>query len=732
MSLLKEALEYAGRGWPVLLCYGVKNGVCTCKKGATCESPGKHPIEGFSQKSATTDGDLLDKWFSLIDAKAGASGSTQGGSTNLAILTGATSGIFVLDIDPRNGGDVRLTELEEENEKLPFTLTADTGGGGCHLYFRYPDSQLITTSSRILGNGIDVKATSKSDKLAGYVLVPPSVTRGPYAWRNKSIPIAVPPSWLTDLLILNEETEGTRFEGLVEIAEGQRHDYLLSKAGKLHHDGFSAETVLQALRTENAAKCKPPLSEEEVKTIASGVVRYASPTFYLNDVGNAKRLVFKYGKDLKHCWQKKTWYVWEGRYWAPDDRGTVVRMAKSTVDWMHEDALLKGGDLGTALRKHASQSGRADRIGAMVEMARSEEAVAVRADQLDNHPMLLNCPNGLLDLSDATLRRHDQGLLITKISPTNYDPAAKSELWEKFLKETTNEDEELQTFLQRISGYALSGLTTEEAIFFVYGPGGTGKSTYFETFKAVLGDNYCKTASFSTFLKNKNAGGGGGARSDIARLPGARLVTAVETEEGKAFAADLLKVSTGGDKITTRDLYQSEFEFLPQYKIWLAANSKPRVRDDDSGIWRRLLLIPFYHIVHNPNKKLKDILRTSQRDREGILAWAVRGFLDWQRYGWTVPTTVLKETKAYKDEMDTLNAWLDDCCSRLDNGQATAKSLWDSYEDWMRKQPSTVRDGKIDTLKTFSAEMQKKGFPTAVIDQGGKPTKIFKGIALSY
>ncbi len=721
MSLLKEALDYAKRGWPVILTYGLKNGVCTCSDGSKCQHPGKHAIPGCSQKDATTDPDIIDKWII----------KTEKLCPNIGILTGTASGLIVLDIDVRHDGDESLRLIQESKGALPITLVAKTGGGGEHYYFKHPGNLFIRTSIGSIGPGIDVKADSGDGKLSGYVLAPPSVTSDVYEWRNKNLPIASPPDWLLNLIVFEEEERSARFEAAQEIVEGHRHDFLLSRAGKLRHDNWSYESILQALVSENKAKCRPPLDESEVERIAKDIIGYDSPLFRLDDIGNAKRLVYRFGAQLRHCWQQNTWYIWEGRYWSRDTIGQLQQFAKSTVEWMHEDASLKGGDVGPKLRKHAATSGRIDRIKAMIEVARSEQEICVNADDLDHYPLLLNCPNGTLDLETQKLRSHDPKSLITKITTTDYNENARSSLWETFLKETTNDDEELQLFLQRISGYALSGLTIEENIFFVHGPGGTGKSTYFETIKAVMGDAYCKTASFSTFLKSKNPGGNA-ARSDIARLAGARLVTAVETEEGKQFAADLLKISTGGDKIVTRNLYQSEFEFTPQYKIWLAANAKPRVRDDDSGIWRRLLLIPFYHVVQNQNKKLKETLKHSKKDREGVLAWAVKGFTDWQKFGWTVPSVVLKETKNYKSEMDSVNAWMEDCCQTAPGQYVILKALWESYDEWMQKQSHGIKESRIETTKAFAVELQKRGLIVEVKNINGRATKVFNGLAMIY
>ncbi len=191
------------------------------------------------------------------------------------------------------------------------------------------------------------------------------------------------------------------------------------------------------------------------------------------------------------------------------------------------------------------------------------------------------------------MRPHRREDLITKVCPTRYEPGARSDLLDRFLDEATGGNRELRDFLQRAVGYSLTGDVSEEVLFFVHGPGRSGKSTFMEALKATLGD-YAKSADFESFVQRRDAGA---VRNDIAELAGRRFVVSIEVDEGKKLAEGLVKLITGGDTVRARFLYQEAFDFVPQFKLWLAANHAPKVKHDDSAMWRRILRIPFENIV---------------------------------------------------------------------------------------------------------------------------------------
>ena len=727
MSLSQSlALEYVKKGWAVVLLHGITTeGYCTCSRGKNCDKnmQGKHPLVGI--KGATIDPGTVVAWFEKHP------------DSNIGITTGKPNKFIVLDVDPRNGGEESLQKMQQEFGELPVTLSVRTGGGGRHFYFRHPgEGNLVRTGNAFLGAGLDIKGDSKEGGAGGYVVAPPSkhASGNSYEWFDKDTPLADIPAWLLDLISckgIAAVVEELISEKAEIVPEGHRHDYIASRAGKLHQANFSPEAILSAVSAENENKCKPPLAAEEVQNIVVDISKYEYKRFRLDDVGNGKRFVSQFGNRVIHCFTTETWYLWDGRYWAKDSCGQIYQYAKQVVETIHSEAATKSGDLASALASHARRSGGALRIKNMIEMSRTESRVAVRVGQLDSNRILLNCGNGTLNLESGVLKNHSPRDLITKITEVAYVPEAKSELWESFLNDTTESDAELLDFIQKVAGYSFSGLTEEENIFFIYGPGGTGKTTYIEAVKGVLGDAYCRTAAFSTFLKAGNIAPNA-PRSDIARLAGARLVTAIEMAKGRQLAEDLLKAATGGDKLVTRGLYQSEFEFIPQYKLWLASNDKPRIREDDSGLWRRLLLVPFYHIVppEKIDKKLKDKFRYDKHQKEAILAWAVEGFKKWRRDGLGYPKRVLEETKVYKSEMEPLTIWLEDCCVISDKQieYTSFKSLWNSYEEWLQKQRAEVKATRIETTKAFALSLKARGLESGMKFISGRQMKVYFGI----
>jgi P4 family phage/plasmid primase-like protien len=246
-------------------------------------------------------------------------------------------------------------------------------------------------------------------------------------------------------------------------------------------------------------------------------------------------------------------------------------------------------------------------------------------------------------------------------------------------------DVELRDWMQRAIGYTLTGSTIEEILLFVHGPTRSGKSTFLEAIKAMFGD-YARNADFETFL---DRGKDGTARSDIARLAGARLVTSNEIDEGRKLAEGLVKTLTGGDTITARFLYRDEFEYAPQFKLLLAANHKPRAKGNDDALWRRIRLLPFVHPPSKVDSGLKTYLSTDPNARSAILAWAVVGCQQWRDRGLRTVAAVREATQAYRAEQDPLSEFFADHCV-FDNTDANcwvlASDLRSAYEEWAKEQ----------------------------------------------
>ncbi len=307
----------------------------------------------------------------------------------------------------------------------------------------------------------------------------------------------------------------------------------------------------------------------------------------LSDVGNARRMVREHGRDLRYVgpWG---WLVWDGGRWARDETGEVVRRAKGTVGAIYAQASLVHAERHEKAARHALNSEAAGRIRAMIEMAQSEASVVASPVDFDSEPWLLNVANGTLDLRTGKLQEHRRQDLITKRSPVEYDAHSAAPVFLQFLDRIMEGNERVLGFLRRLIGYSMVGTTREQVLAVLWGNGSNGKTTFLEAVKKVFGD-YAQHTPASTFMVQR----GDRIPNDVARLQGARLVVASESEEQRQLSESLLKNLTGGDSVSARFLHREYFEFRPEFTPFLATNHRPIIQGVDHAIWRRLKLVPF-------------------------------------------------------------------------------------------------------------------------------------------
>lgn len=397
--------------------------------------------------------------------------------------------------------------------------------------------------------------------------------------------------------------------------------------------------------------------------------------YNLTDLGNAERLLAAHGTDLRYAYAINAWHVWDGRRWKRDDGAAIGKLAAGVARQIYAaGAACTDPDKRKELVKWGVQSESARKIGALVELARPHAAVDVA--EFDRSPWILNVENGTMDLRTGELRPHRREDVLTKLAPVRYDPKATCQTWLAFLERIMDGNAGLIQFLRRAVGYSLTGDTSEQCLFLLYGTGKNGKSTFLETLKAILGE-YARQADPASFMAGR-AGESGGARPDLVALRGARFVPAIETESTHRLAESVLKSLTGGDTISVRGLYEAQQEFTPQFKLWLAANYKPDVRGRDQGIWRRIKLVPFTVQIpeEERDKGLKDKLLA---EASGILNWALEGCQDWLERGLRVPPEVDAATAEYQEDTDVLAAWIREKCVQAGYAVARLSDLFSSY-----------------------------------------------------
>jgi putative DNA primase/helicase len=416
-----------------------------------------------------------------------------------------------------------------------------------------------------------------------------------------------------------------------------------------------------------------------------------------NDLGNARRLIARYGGDLLFA-DGVGWLVWTGTHWSAESGTTEARLrAHRTGEAIRREAeiLQQEGprdgeaakDFADRIRKRrdwAVTSGNSRRVSAMIE-----EAVPYLSRQiaeLDPDAFAFNVQNGTLELrhhdaGGVRLRKHRRGDMISKLSPVRFDRKADAPLFHAFLARVLP-DPAVRAFLQRYLGYAMTGDTSEQCLVLLHGRGANGKSTLVELVSWLLGD-YATALPFASLLHDDRRRGSE-PTPDIARLPGARLVSASEPEIGQRFSESFVKQLTGGETITARNLNQPFFEFRPAFKLLLSFNHKPNVRGQDEGIWRRLHLVPFDVEIPPPERDL-ELLAKLKTEGPGVLNWLLDGLRLWLEDGLAVPEVVRAATDGYRVDSDPVGQFLAAATSPMPGARVQASLLYGAYAAWCRQ-----------------------------------------------
>ncbi|WP_081025868.1 phage/plasmid primase, P4 family, partial [Ralstonia solanacearum] len=374
----------------------------------------------------------------------------------------------------------------------------------------------------------------------------------------------------------------------------------------------------------------------------------------------------RYHRDWRYVAAWGRWLVWDGHRWRTEDTLAATDLIRNVC---------RNAAVNADNPKLAAKLATSGTVGGVERLARADRRHAATTGEWDADPWLLNTPGGVVDLRTGRQRAHDRADRMTKI--TTATPGGDCPTWRQFLAEVTGGDAELQAYLQRMAGYALTGSTQEHALFFLYGTGANGKSVFVNTLATILGD-YAVNAAMDTFMETR----ADRHPTDMAGLRGARFVAAIETEQGRRWAESKVKNLTGGDKISARFMRQDFFEFFPQFKLFVAGNHKPAIRNIDEAMKRRLHLIPFT-ITVPPERRDKHLQQKLLAERDGILAWAIQGCLDWQRLGrLQPPQQVLDATEEYFEAEDALGRWLDERCVREANAKTLTAELFNDWKQW--------------------------------------------------
>jgi len=521
------------------------------------------------------------------------------------------------------------------------------------------------------------------------------------------------------------------------VLDGHRHDSLKSLVGRYLSKGLEDSEIWDLIRSWNN-KNYPPIPDRELEyQIKDLLSRYRNEDDLLlnldsyTDTRMAERMKRFYGEDIVFCKERRRWFIWNDKWWEQDSRDIIIVQdyikdlslyCSERVKNLFSQRRLK--DKNNLVNKALATQSQ-NRRKCIQEAARSEMPVSMEI--FDQNPWLLNCRNGTLNLQEVdgkiTFRGHRREDLMSKHSKIIYEPDALCPEWLKFLNLIAKGNEELIDYLQKIAGCCLTGIAGLRRFFFLYGPKASGKTTFIQTIREILGPDYARGASFKSFIaRNEDR-----IRNDIASWKGYRIVSAPETEEGQKLAAVMIKSLTGGDTITERLLYHEAEEQTVTYKIILYGNEPPRVSGSDTAFHDRTCVIPFSYTI--PETERIDNYRETYLYPElpGILNWCIEGCLKWQEQGLEKPRIIEEATEEYIREVNTIQNFIGRCCelNPEDWGLKIGGSiLYGYYRKYCVKELG-LSDSRIETQTAFGRYIKD-----LKVKRFHKPHVVYKGITI--
>jgi len=406
------------------------------------------------------------------------------------------------------------------------------------------------------------------------------------------------------------------------------------------------------------------------------------------------------------------WYHWNGLVWSEEKTLKAIDLSRKLCREFARKLRQQDEKKARAAAAIASKS----TVMAVESLARADRRSAATIEEWDRDLWILNTPGGVVNLRTGNLRKCDPDDRCTKI--TAVAPGGKCDLWLRFLDQVTDRNDELIAYLQRAFGYALTGSTREHALLFFYGTGANGKSTLLNAITGIL-NTYATVAPPETFAETQ----GERHPADLAMLRGARLVTSIETEDGRRWASARIKSMTGGDPIAARFMRQDFFFFTPQFQLIIAGNHKPGLKNVDEAIRRRMHLVPF--VLTIPAADRDNNLSLKLREEwGGILEWMVQGCLAWQREGLAPPSVVREATEAYLIDEDVLGLWLSECTQKEPNAFAATSELHDSYQKWAERAGE-----RFLGTKRFTQALEERGLHRGRV-RGEKDVRGFNGLKI--
>lgn len=447
----------------------------------------------------------------------------------------------------------------------------------------------------------------------------------------------------------------------------------------------------------------------EVRRASSVIGRYSG-----GDSINGAEFARAHAGKLIYVPERKQWMEFDGFRWVPTNglKHMQAWAARRVVDHPEREKLLKL----ELKERRAAMKAAVELLSKVYLQKNALECAAVHptickhAWELDTDPWRLACKNGVINLQGGFVLNAHAPDYITKIAGTYFDESAKSALWDNFL-ETAIPDQEMREFVQRLVGYSLTGIVSEEIFVFIYGRGATGKSTFANVLEAMMGQ-HAVTVSKDLVIKSKHSTE---SRHQINRLCGARMASLNETASGDVFDDQLVKMITSREAIPAREHHKAAFDFSPSHKLWMRGNHLPGSHDAGTGFWRRIIPIAFDNVIP-PDRRVADLdRRLIDEALPAVLAWAVEGCLEWQDGGLRIPGSIVKAREQYRYSTDLFSQWLDECTKRDPSGKVKTADLFDSYSTY-----ANASGASAGYIRTFSEELARRGFARDASTKNGR------------
>lgn len=669
----------------------------------------KIPLLGSWQKRATTDEKTLRLWHG------------QYPDANYGIATGPESGILVVDIDPKNGGDQSWLMLMDENSVAP-TWTVETGSGGIHYYFEYPRGKEIRNSSNKVGHGIDIRGMNGQVVSAGSIH-PNGV---PYKWLvfPEEVRLAKFPKWLLDIVANESIEEFTPLGGHLE--KGTRNNSIYHASLALARQKAPRDFTMASVKSWLKDQKQDIDDAEVIKTVDSAYVAAEAKPIEVSDRSdtmNAELLINTYGDSLMFI-PGMGWYHWNSKCWEPDfDDAIVSQLFISCMKLLQEESAQKIATAGSkqamkdaaALAQWAVRSLSSSAIKAAIEIACTFSQVRFLPEDIDpiSTQWMLNCNNGTVNVLTGELKPHDKKDRISKLIKVDYDPEAKAPFWEQTFELIFDGHRDLIEYMQRALGYSITGCQDERCFFIAWGElGSNGKSTILETIQDILGTGYAQMSDLvvitSSTVDNR-------VSSSLAKLQGARFVAMNEAEENQKLSEALIKQLTGGDSIQACWKYKNPFEYKPQFKLWIRTNEKPVIRSQNNAIWDRVKLIPFDKSIPK-DKKLprSEVDEKFNQEVQGILNWLIQGAILWkQEGGLHDPSSITVAVQGYRTESNIVKIFADECLVEAPGKSTKMSEIYAAYSGWSKDSGEKYIMSKTKFTqrlqKTIEASIERSG-----------------------